>query len=510
LARFGPSFGIDALNVIPLQFDGLIVIQKQCSLTAVKSADFFAEQRLIEEPHVRFSEIMSSISIAMDMTQGHSQGHCMRSALIGMRLADVIKLGPVKRSALFYALLLKDLGCSSNASKMTFLFKADDHQIKQSGRMIDWTKPSECLKYCWNHCAPDEHFLTKMVSMVGLLREAPKQVKAIATIRCERGAEIARMLQLPELTAQAIYDLDELWNGRGNPNELKGDQISLLGRICCLAQTVEVFFSNYGKSSAINVAKRRRKKWFDPELVDALLSFEDDDEFWHRLTSDDLMQELSLWEPSDRVVVANEQYIDLVAEALARVVDAKSPWTYRHSTRVAEIAESMAKQFNCPPEIMRDLRRAALLHDVGKLGVSNKILDKPGKPTPQEFEQIRKHPDYTHQILSSVSAFAKLADVASAHHERLDGRGYHLGLAGDEITWITRLLTVADVCEAMSAARPYREAMSWDRIYSIMSKDVGTGIDAECFEALVKAQERGELESRVDGQLEQIETQFSS
>jgi putative nucleotidyltransferase with HDIG domain len=203
--------------------------------------------------------------------------------------------------------------------------------------------------------------------------------------------------------------------------------------------------------------------------------------------------------------MADETCLDRVAEAFARVVDAKSPWTFQHSTRVAEIAVGVAQQFGCQPELERDIRRAALLHDIGKLGVSNLILDKPGKPTPEEFDEIRKHPDYTQQILERVGAFRKLADVASAHHERLDGRGYHRRMEGGELPWTARILTVADICEAMSAHRPYRDAMPWEQIHEIMSRDVGSGIDGECFSALVRWQERNQLDSRVEEQLSEVE-----
>jgi len=228
------------------------------------------------------------------------------------------------------------------------------------------------------------------------------------------------------------------------------------------------------------------------------------------LTGREIVAVLSRWEPEDRMLVADEESLDSVAEAFAKVVDAKSPWTYQHSTRVATIAVGIAQQFNCSAEVLRDLKRAALLHDIGKLGVSNAILDKPGKPTEQEFAQIRKHPDYTRQILGQVDAFRLLADVAGAHHERLDGCGYHRQLAGKEIAWLTRVLTVADICEAMSAERPYRHAMSWDRIHEIMSNDAGSGIDPECFAALVNWRERTQLESRVEAQLDEIDRLLAS
>jgi len=465
--------------------------------------------RLITAHEIRFSEIISALSVALDITQGNPQGHCMRTALIGMRLADELKLPAADCSALFYALLLKDLGCSSNAAKMAYLFGADDREVKRTGRLIDWTRPSATLKHCFQQCAPGGSIVDKLLRIVAMLRLGPEGARKIAEIRCERGADIARMLLLPEATAKAIFDLDEHWNGRGNPRGLKGAQISLLGRICCLAQTVEVFFSAGGLQSAIDVARQRRGKWFDPQLVDALCAFQREDTFWERLLGDDLVAELSRWEPEDAVLLSDEACLDRVAEAFAKVVDAKSPWTYQHSTRVAEIAVGVAQEFGCAPDLERDIRRAALLHDIGKLGVSNLILDKPGKPTDDEFAQIRKHPEYSQRILERVDAFQTLADVASAHHERLDGRGYHRGLEGGQIHWVTRVLTVADICEAMSAKRPYREAMSWDQIHGILSRDAGRGVDPDCLSALVRWQERSQLGSRIEAQLREVDRALS-
>jgi putative nucleotidyltransferase with HDIG domain len=187
------------------------------------------------------------------------------------------------------------------------------------------------------------------------------------------------------------------------------------------------------------------------------------------------------------------------------VVDAKSPWTFQHSTRVAEIAVGVSAQFGCTPEVQRDIRRAALLHDIGKLGVSNLILDKPGKPTEEEFAEIRKHPEYSQRILEQVGAFQVLADVASAHHERLDGRGYHRRLNDEQMPWVARVLAVSDICEAMSAKRPYRDAMPWEQIQAIMAHDAGDGVDPECLRALEHWHETSEMQSRVDAQLSEVD-----
>ena len=145
------------------------------------------------------------------------------------------------------------------------------------------------------------------------------------------------------------------------------------------------------------------------------------------------------------------------------------------------------------PNELRDLRRAALLHDIGKLGVSNLILDKPGKLDAEEWVQMRRHPALTVKILERVGAFRDLAATAGAHHERLDGGGYHLGLTGDQLNRDARILAVADVCEALTAERPYRAALPPDEVRAIMRRDAGRALCPEALGALEASQQLGVL-----------------
>ncbi len=173
-----------------------------------------------------------------------------------------------------------------------------------------------------------------------------------------------------------------------------------------------------------------------------------------------------------------------MAEAFATVVDAKSPFTGRHSARVAEISVGVGGTLGIGGARLRDLRRAALLHDLGKLGVSNLILDKPGKLDETEWQAMRRHPELTVRILSRVDVLKPLALDAGAHHERLDGRGYHLGLTGEQLGWMPRILAVADVYEALTAQRPYRGPLTPDEVLALMRRDAGTAFCPEAFAAL--------------------------
>jgi putative nucleotidyltransferase with HDIG domain len=265
-----------------------------------------------------------------------------------------------------------------------------------------------------------------------------------------------------------------------------------------LAQTVEVFCTTYGVDAAYDMAAARRGSWFDPQVVDALLAMRSDDAFWRSLSADDPIASLSAFEPNDRIVGANEDRLDRVAEAFALVIDAKSPWTHQHSRGVADLTVAIAKTMGYAADQLRDARRAALLHDIGKLGVSSLILDKPGRLTDEEFTAVRKHPADTREILKRTGCFSHLANLAAAHHERLDGSGYNLGLSKSALSLISRVLCTADICDALRASRPYRPGLPTERVLGIMRRDVGTAIDPICFEALESVLQREEIAQRGD------------
>jgi HD-GYP domain-containing protein (c-di-GMP phosphodiesterase class II) len=454
---------------------------------------------------IRLSEVIAAMSYALDITEGQPQGHAARTCLIGMRIAQQIGLPAVDQSALFYALLLKDLGCSSNAAKMCYLFGADDRTVKRDIKTVDWKKSADSFKFVREHVAPAGTRLEKLLRIVAMALEGPGGPKKLIQTRCERGASIARRLGFPEATAMAIHQLDEHWNGKGHPLGLAGEQISLLGRILGLAQTVEVFFSQQGLTAALDIARERRGRWFDPALVDAFLALEGDVEFWRRVQRPEPIREVAEFEPPDAVQEADEARLDAIAAAFADVVDAKSPWTYRHSTGVAEIAAGMAGALGFSPEEVREVRRMGLLHDMGKLGVSNMILDKPAKLDEAEFAELKKHPEHTERIVGRVAGMSALAEIAGAHHEKINGRGYHRGIAAGELPLAARLLTVADVFEALTAARPYREGLPVDRVLAMMDADVGEGLCGEAFAGLGAWLDRRSFESRVEMQLEAVD-----
>jgi putative nucleotidyltransferase with HDIG domain len=291
-------------------------------------------------------------------------------------------------------------------------------------------------------------------------------------------------MRFSEAVQNGILSLDEHWDGSGKPQGLKAQEIPVIANIALLAQVIDIFHTENGVAAALREAEARAGDWFDPALVEAFLRAQSDPEFWPALVAPDIEARVFAMQPGLTSEVVDEDYLDDVAAAFSDVVDAKSPFTADHSNRVTLYTDMIAEELGLDAAHRRWLRRAALLHDLGKLGVSNQVLDKPGKPDEAEWESIRRHPVQSEAILARVAAFADIAPVAAAHHERLDGKGYPYGLAGDEICLEARILTVADVFDALSAERPYRAAMPISKALSILDADAGSAFDPACIAAL--------------------------
>ena len=446
------------------------------------------------EPTISLSEIISALSFALDMTEGAVPGHAVRSCLLGMRIAEEAGLAADLTGSLYYALLLKDVGCSSNSGRMCQIVGGDDIAVKAAAKFEDWTKPHKAsrsmLGSLWNTALPNASPLERAlrIAKMGITQHANN--KELITLRCDRGASIVRKLGLGEVAAEAVRRLDEHWDGSGYPSGAKGTDIPILARICCIAQHLDAFSHERGIPAALETLEERSGTWFDPELVRVVMSLHRRNALWHNtLTTDTIADSRAavtdLDAGVDRQLPADR--LDTICEAFSEVVDAKSHFTFRHSIGVATAAYHIALQLGLSPARTQMVRRAALLHDIGKLGVSNTILDKPGGLTPAERTQIEIHPGKSREILQQVKAFHELAVIAGEHHERLDGTGYPDRLVGSQMCVESRIISVADFYGALSEERPYREALELEKIKSIMTPHAPLKIDADCYEALLAA-----------------------
>ena len=451
------------------------------------------------EPHtgpavegLQLSELIGSLSHALDITEGQPRGHCVRACWIGMNIGLEIGLDEASLRDLYYTLLLKDLGCSSNAARICELYLTDDLSFKRDFKVVGDSLP-QMLRFVFSHTGLKAGFSDRLRGIVNILRNGPQIADELILTRCTRGASIARQLRFSEAVAEGIGSLDEHWNGGGRPQHLQGEAIPLYARIALLAQVIDVFHVAEDAGAALREVRNRAGTWFDPALVASFKRVAAEAEFWNCLESDEVERRVFAMEPAAGSVLLDDDYLDDIAAAFGQVVDSKSPFTSGHSERVADYVDAIAADLGLPESRRRWLRRGALLHDVGKLGVSNSVLDKPAKLDREEWVSVQEHAAHTEAILSRIGAFQELAVTAAAHHERLDGAGYPRGLKAEQISLETRIITTADIFDAISADRPYRGAIPVEETLEIMAATVGTAIDAECFAALKRVVSRGDI-----------------
>ena len=428
-------------------------------------------------------ELLGALSHALDMTEGQPAGHCMRSCWIGQQVGRAIGLNTMELRDLYYVTLLKDSGCSSNAARICQLFLTDDLGFKRASKTVGLGLPS-LMKFVFSHTGARAGLTERLQALLHAARNGADIDRELTETRCSRGAQIARQLHFSEDVADGIHGLDEHWDGSGQPQGVAGKEIPLHARIALLAQVVDVFHASVGAQATREEVARRSGRWFDPRLADAFAVLSRDPRFWRQLASDDLEQKVFEMEPARQRLPLGEDYLDDIALAFGQIVDAKSPFTAGHSARVALVADRICEHLGLDAHERRCLRRGALLHDVGKLGVSNQILDKPGRLDAAQWAAVQRHAHHTEQILGRISAFGALARIAGAHHEKLDGTGYPRGLDARHIRLETRIITTADIFDALTADRPYRPAMPVAQAMQVMRETVGSAIDGDCFAAL--------------------------
>jgi HD-GYP domain-containing protein (c-di-GMP phosphodiesterase class II) len=297
--------------------------------------------------------------------------------------------------------------------------------------------------------------LSRARAVVNAFRLGSSFDAALSRSNCEAAVNIAGRLGMGAGVCQGLSGIYERWDEKGNPRKLAGDEIPLPARFVQVATQTVLFHQMGGEDLAVATVERRAGGALDPEIASGIAQH-------GRL----LLRELDSLDPALAVLDAEpEPYrliagsrIDEVARAFGDMVDLKSPFTLGHSTGVSRLAESAAIACGLPPEEVIHVRRAGLLHDLGRAGVRNGIWDKPGPLTMAEWEQVRLHPYHSERILSRSTPLAPLAPLAGMHHERLDGSGYHRQAGGESIPAAARLLAAADAYQAMTQRRPHRDA----------------------------------------------------
>jgi HD-GYP domain-containing protein (c-di-GMP phosphodiesterase class II) len=445
---------------------------------------------------IRVSDVVAALSFALDLADGQPAGHSLRTTLIGMELADRLDLGLQERRDLYYALMLKDVGSSSTSARVFELFGGDDRAIQRRLSVHDWRGAFKAVRFQFAYGAANESWVQRLKRATRLAGEGGRLTGELAEERSRRGEEIVRRIGFGDAVARAVAGVDERWDGSGRPQGLRGQAIPLLSRIIATAQRLEVQATMCGAHRAYDALRRHRGRACEPVLVEAARDLESALAHWSALDEASLRREVREIEPGDAALLAGPGTLDAIAEGFAEVVDAKSPFTAQHSSRVCEFALAIGERLDFTATQRDELNRAALLHDIGKLSVPNSILDKPAPLTAEEWEVVRLHPYYTQRILEHIRGFERLAVVAALHHERLDGRGYFHGLRREQIPLASQVIATADIFDALTTARPYRPALPEEVALKLMEQDRATGLLPECLDALIDVLEGGSSHER--------------
>jgi HD-GYP domain-containing protein (c-di-GMP phosphodiesterase class II) len=436
---------------------------------------------MAEPNRVRLAELVAALSLGIDLGFGQPMEHVLRQCLIALRLAERSGLDEQARAVVYYTALLINVGCHVDAHEQAKWF-GDDITMK-SGK---YTSPMRGLKG-----------VAGMLRMIGAGRTPLGRVRVgielFTSGRRELGGMIAnharlaqtfaQQLGLPPAVRDAVGSAYEQWDGHGWPGNLAGHAIPMASRIAQLAEYAEVAHRAGGLEAVAGLARERGKKQFDPKLC-ALVR---DREIFVGLDSLRAWDAVIAAEPALARVLTDEQF-DSALLAIANFVDLKSPYTLGHSGAVSELAGSAAALMGLPPRDLSALRRAALVQNFGRLGVSNSIWDKPGPLGAGEWERVRMHPYITERMLCQSASLQPLGAIAVLARERLDGSGYPRGVAGGAIPLPSRILAAADVYQALREPRPHRAARPADEAMRQLRAEVRAGkLAGDAVEAVLEA-----------------------
>ncbi|SEL25175.1 HD domain-containing phosphohydrolase [Streptacidiphilus jiangxiensis] len=434
-------------------------------------------------PRVRLAELVAALSLGIDLGFGQPMEHVLRQCLIALRLSERIGLGDEERVPVYYTALLVNVGCHSDAHEQAKWF-GDDIALKAGKYRYDQRSlaaAASALRLIGSGNPPLHRFRVGLEFTLGGFREVDHMIAGHAAL----AAALARRLSLPTDVQQAVGAAYEQWDGHGWPGKLKGEAVPVAARLAQLAEFTEVAHRLGGVDAALTLARRRAGGQFDPRLTAVLC--EDPEAVLGDLDAARTWEAVIAAEPALGVWLSEEQF-DEALLAVADFVDLKSPFTAGHARAVAALVDAATSQSHLDEDERRELHRAALVHGLGRLGVSNAIWDKPGPLGTGERERVRLQPYLTERMLCQSATLAPLGAIAVQHRERLDGSGYPRGLTAAAISTKARILGAADAYQSMLEPRPHREALRPAQAAAELRAEAAGGrLDAEAVTAVLTA-----------------------
>ena len=437
------------------------------------------------QPGIRVAELVALLSLGTDLGFGQPMEHAIRQCLIALRLGERLNLSQSERVVVYYSGLLAWVGCHTDAYEQAKWFGDDISMRKDGAFTYDGGRKGAMAAYMLKYIGGTGRPLIERAKVgASFLHQGKAFFDSIAETHYLATDGLAAKLGLGQDVRDSLRESYERWDGKG-AGAMKGDSTLVMSRLVNLADVVEVFERTGGTDAAIAVARERSGTQFDPSLVELFCS--EAESVFAELDPEASWDAVIAAEPAlGRVLVGDE--FDTALDAIADFTDLKSPWTIGHSRGVADMVTAAGRDYGLSSVEMATLRQAALLHDLGRLGVSNGVWDKRGALSHSEMERVRLHPYLSERMLAFSPTLAPLAAIAVQHHERLDGSGYPRGLRGDAITPLGRLLAAADCYHTMTEMRPHRPAKSRDEAARALREEVAAGrLDGDAGNALLRA-----------------------
>jgi HD-GYP domain-containing protein (c-di-GMP phosphodiesterase class II) len=432
---------------------------------------------------LRLAELLAALSLAVDLGFDQPMEHVLRQTVLALRLADRLGLGADERSALYYSSLLVNVGCHADAHEQAKWF-GDDIALK-SGKYRHDVRSLPALLSGIRAIGAGNPPLHRLRVGVAFAFGGHREVDSMIERHAELARGFAARLGLdPEIQASVSASY-ERWDGHGWPGRLRGTDIPVAARICQLCEYVEVAHRLGGPASAAALARERAGRQFDPELAELLAR-----------DAGDLLDGIDQVRTWGTVIAAEPRLgtrlgdagVDRALTAVADFVDLKSPYTLGHSTAVANLAAETVRVLGLSEDDVLLVRRAGLVHDLGRLGVSNAIWDKTAPLGTGERERIRMYPYLTERILSQSPSLARLGVLAAQHRERLDGSGYPRGLTAAALPITSRVLATADAYRTWREPRPHRPELSEEAAATrLRAAGNARSLDPEVVEAVLTA-----------------------
>jgi HD-GYP domain-containing protein (c-di-GMP phosphodiesterase class II) len=429
---------------------------------------------------------MAALSIATDLGMGQPVEFALSSCVLAVRLADKCGYSQEALREVYYQALLRYIGCNADADWLASIV-GDEQALRADFARIDNGNLAAVVNTMVRAIRRSNAGASalNMARAVGRGLMAFPEFKPMFAGHCEVAKRLAERLGFGPDVVYALGQLYERWDGKGLPNGLGGDAIAPAVLVVTLAQDAVLFHRLGGLDAARNVVHERRGKAYAPHLAQVFSDHAE--ELCAGLDREPSWEAVLALEPGPHDTLSEEQF-DNACRALADFVDIKSPYTLTHSAGVAELAAEAARRGGLPAGDVTAIRRAALLKEIGRTGISANIWEKTGPLTEREWERVRLHTYYAERVLARPPALARLGALNSLHHERLDGSGYHRGLPAAGQPLAARILAAADVYHALTEARPYRAARTPEDAARELQKEARDGkLDGDAVNGVLAA-----------------------